>query len=459
MRDLALLLSILLLTHCHHSKSSTEGSPVTESFPNPNIMAAPGEHTVLIRDGGFDLNNHVLHGKVGGAYHVHCTETPDGPAATDAIEARQQLIESLQKKDMSCRLVEGMDLVRSSKFDEIEISRLEWNERISSRTSVDSVPLASEIPMVLGGEQTFDYHGTYVASLIAYKNPHVKLVLIADEAIQRGDYKPTCPTAQDLDISTKLYQDADVQSAYISAPSDALTDDIAARTKAHGVTLSNESFGSPSVAGMTHFCPGLDWKPLYEVSAKLQKARAESLAQRGEYGGISVLTLRAAGNEGATINSLADSLSCADGPDELGAGSTTLMVGSYNPQSLAMSAFSDRGSCVLLSAPGEDIVLAAPHNFLFVASGTSFAAPLTTRLASMTFAPGTSPTEMRNQLLALRSDGLALASTSFPSELYYKAPASSAPEAQIGLARATEPLVVADRAASLRQLQRRFFPR
>jgi subtilisin family serine protease len=450
---------LVFLAACHHSKSATEGSPITESFPNPDAMAGPGEHTVLLRDGGFDLNNHVLRGKVGGAYQVHCTAAPDGPAPTDAIEARQQLIDSLQKKDTSCHLVDGIDLVRSSKFDEIEGSRAKWNDRISSRKPTGDVPLSNEIPEVLEGEQTFDYHGTYVASLIAYQNPHVKLVLVADESIQRADYKPSCPSSQDIDLTIKIYQDADVQSAYVSAPADSLTDEIAARSKHHGVTLSNESFGSPSAAAMSHLCPGLDWATLYQVSGSLQQQRAAALAQRGEFGGINVLTLRAAGNEGVTINSVSDSFSCAAGPDELGAGSATLMVGSYNPQTLAMSTFSDRGACVQLSAPGEDIVLAAPHNFLFVASGTSFAAPLTTRLASLTFAPGTSPADMRDQLLALRADGLALPATSFPSELYYKAPASAAPDVELGLARAAEPLVIADRAASLRQLRRRFFPR
>ena len=451
--------ALAALAACHHAKASTEGDKITESFGNPKTLAGPGEHTVLIRDGGFDLNNHVFQGKIGGAYHVHCEDAPAEETATDAIQAREQLIKSLQTKDTSCHLLEGLDLVRSSKFDEIEGSRDLWNERISSRGTVVDVPLSSEIPVVLEGEETFDYHGTYVASVIAYQNPHVKLVLIADEAIERADYTPSCPSQQDLDLTLSLFEDADVKSAYISAPSDSLTDEISARTREHGVTLSNESFGSLSVAGMNHFCPGLDWKSFYQVTGDLQNARAEALAQRGEFGGISVLTLRAAGNEGVTIDSVSDSLSCALGPDSLGTSSATLMVGSYNPANQTPSAFSDRGACVQVAAPGEDIVLAAPHNFLFIASGTSFAAPLTTRLASLTFAPGTAPAEMKSKLLDLRADNLSIPASAFPSELYYKAPGDGAPQVKLGLASISSPLARRPQSASVRDLQRRFLPR
>jgi subtilisin family serine protease len=450
---------LALLTGCHHSNTAAEGTPVTESFGNPRVLAGPGEHTVLIRDGGFDLNNHVFKDKIGGAYHVQCLVTPDSPEPTDAVTAKQQLIASLQTKDTSCHLVDGLDLVRSSKFDDIDPSRDAWNTRIAGRTSVADVPLASEIPVVLEGEDSFDYHGTYVASLIAYDNPHVKLVLIADTSIERADSKPSCPAQQDIDLTVSLYEEPDVKSAYLAAPSDALTDDIAARTKEHGVTLSNESFGAPSVSGMNHLCPGLDWTGFYAVSGALQDARSAALAARGEFTGVGVLTLRAAGNEGATINSISDSLSCTLGADDLGAGSATLLVGSYDPATLATSTFSNRGACVKIAAPGEHIVLGAPHNFLFVASGTSFAAPLTTRLAALRFAPGTAPAQMRDQLLALRSDGLSVPATAFPSELYYKAPAADAPDVKLGLARASEPLALQDRSATLRQLRRRFFPR
>ena len=98
-------------------------------------------------------------------------------------------------------------------------------------------------------------------------------------------------------------------------------------------------------------------------------------------GGPSVLTVVAAGNDGVEIDSGSDSLSCDLGDPK------SLLVGAYNPGTLARNSFSNYGACVNLYAPGQAIVVEYAGGWLIWASGTSFAAPLTARYASMASVP------------------------------------------------------------------------
>jgi hypothetical protein len=80
---------------------------------------------------------------------------------------------------------------------------------------------SKRIHEVLLGEEQYNYHGTYVASLIAYKNEKIELVLIQielskSEAISMS--KLECFSQAELDKLAKLYSDPEVVRAYQNTP-------------------------------------------------------------------------------------------------------------------------------------------------------------------------------------------------------------------------------------------------
>jgi subtilisin family serine protease len=135
-----------------------------------------------------------------------------------------------------------------------------------------------------------------------------------------------------------------------------------------------------------------------------------------------VLTVQAAGNDGAEIDSGSDSISCDLGDPK------SLLVGAYNPTSLARNGFSNYGACVDVYAPGQAIVVEYAGGWVTWASGTSFAAPLTARYASMTATSPFDPTTARTAVVA-NSDPTShfLPVSAFPSDFFYL-PGTSYPE-------------------------------
>ena len=122
----------------------------------------------------------------------------------------------------------------------------------------------------------------------------------------------------------------------------------------------------------------------------------------------------AAGNDGVKIDTGSDSLSCDLGDPK------SLLVGAYNPATLAQNMFSNYGACVNVYAPGQAIVVEYAGGWLTWASGTSFSAPLTARYASMTAAAPFDPVAERTAIVA-KADPTSqfLPVGLFPSDFFY----------------------------------------
>ena len=389
------------------------------TFLCPVTQAAPDETVVLVRDRGFDLDNAVFQGRIGGCYRVVCSAQP-GAAASTFEQAKKIVLGEAQRKDDSCRLEPGVTLRRSGYLASYKDRRDSWNEAIRA----DQLPAgASKLGKLLDGDETRGYHGTGVAGLLAEENPKVRLVLISDESIASSSDEAECPPASAVQRQVDLYEDPEVRAALVTSPTSVLLDGLLQVLRTHGVTVSNESFGSLPRATIEWACPG-PWRRFFELSAELYRERTEHLESQKTFEGLSILTLRAAGNEGLDLAGPEDSLECGGGslPDRWGSGSRTLMVGALETVSWGVAGFSNRGACVDLYAPGAKIISWGPLDFLNVQSGTSFASPLAARVASR-LPPDAAARAAA--LLASLDEDRRLPREEFPSSLLFQEAAAS----------------------------------
>ncbi|HEU4409815.1 MAG TPA: S8 family serine peptidase [Polyangiaceae bacterium] len=402
-----------------------EGEPVAVPFECPEAAAAEGEHVVLVIDNGFDLSLPELEGKVIGCYQRVCdgpSPGAGGPPPADFAEAKRRFLEELGQKDVSCRLAKGASLRKSSSFERIAPQKDAWNRALASKTLSQEFPGFEEVARVLGGERSFVYHGTWVLSALAHQNPKAKFVVVNNEAIRRSDARPGCPSAEDFERELALLRDPEVRAAYLASPYEQLGEQTDELVRRFGVTVVNRSFGFDPWPLMAEACPGLDWQGYYALQAELSNARTAALSDAGAFGGMSVLSLDAAGNDGYPLESAADSLNCGGGgqPDGFGPASASLLVGSYDPATLARSEFSNYGRCVDAYAPGEAIVVTGPDGWLNVVSGTSFAAPLAARAVTLEQPAGAGGLALRDGLFAARGPEGNLPKASFPAALFYR---------------------------------------
>ena len=161
----------------------------------------------------------------------------------------------------------------------------------------------------------------------------------------------------------------------------------------YDVGIVNESFGAASREALEtlqkKYCPApVDLAAYFALLDKVTNDHNATI------NGPALLTVVAAGNDGSRIDSGSDSLSCDLGDPK------SLLVGAYNPGTLVQNMFSDYGACVNVFAPGQAIVVEYAGGWLTWASGTSFAAPLTARYASMTATAPFDPAAERAAVVA-----------------------------------------------------------
>lgn len=383
--------------------SCSESPPfVEEEVTCEERLAEPGAHTILVEDTQLDPRSPALRDLVGGCYRIECdaTRPPPPPMPEGDEAARAWAIERARRgrEEDACRIVPGVR-VRRAEGGGLAIADLEaWNRAIRSKRTPDG--LADRF--VAGrriDEPAFTVeHGTRVASVIAHgARPGTRLVLLQGR-IRSSTQARTCPTRASLEATIRLQSDAAVIDAYAQAAPDRVDEDRYALLRRHGVTLANESFGT-TAADLEGACPGLPWRAYLAASGAFDEAVTRARDSRGVFRGIAVTTVRAAGNEGSTVSSAADAAALCRGrrgsPSALGASSAFVVIGSYDPRTGRPSAFTNRGACVDVLAPGERIVTRGFDGMLYPLDGTSFAAPMVTRWLARTTSPATAPAELR----------------------------------------------------------------
>jgi subtilisin family serine protease len=399
------------------------------------VPASPdAQKNVLVVDDGFDLAVTPLQGKVAAAFTIRCAppaqaalSDPPGPASppgpTPALaEKKRAYLESLGRKETSCRLVSGIS-ARRSPLAPLARYRARWNDALRADTPIAAAFTARERAELRAGLESSlgktPFHGTATAGLIAHANPGVALVLVETPLASAEEAKTafSCLVQAELDEAAALLADPEVLEAYARAPRSTLDEELDEVQEQHRVGLVNRSYGTfprPALEALQRDkgCPPVDLRRYFQAFGAAEEARARHRAGRP------VLDVQAAGNEGSAIEAAEDALECRpDAP-------LHLLVGSYG-QGGARSGFSNFGRCVDLFAPGELVVAPLPGDFLYPVSGTSFSAPLVVRLVSAQTDAPFEPLASRAALVEERDDERRIPEARFPAELVYAPPRAS----------------------------------
>ncbi len=383
------------------------------------VPGTSGRFNVGIIDDGFDLNQPLFDGRVLADYDIACDTAGDAAPASADQDTKDYLISEYAKPENTCRLEPGVTFEYSNDLLALENRRDVWNSEIRDKAVNLNTSDAIEFRTVLGGyDRSLLYHGTNTASLILYANPDVRLVVFRmnlNGASSLSLADASCPEQADIDLWVDAHQDPDVIAAYAATPLSDFDRGIEDVSATYGLNVFNASYGRipreiQERLLVSEGCPAVDLKAYYSTQAALDLKRFEARAAQMPRM-TAALTVQASGNDGVTVDSGADSIDCMTGTN-------TVLVGSHDIGG-KLSEFSNRGACVPYTMLGEKVVVGAPRQFLDVADGTSFAAPLTVRYLSLVSDNGDSARTLKARLDAQKDDRGFLADATFPVELAY----------------------------------------
>lgn len=332
---------------------------------------------------------------------------------------------ALAQPDDSCHLTTGIS-AKADPLASIAQYKSRWNAMVRANQSPSEVFNATELTKLMNPINTefssFGYHGTATSTTVAHENTSVRLVLVERELGSESSLQTNfpCIAQADIDQTVDLLNDPQIYAASVNQPAQ-IDSELAGAQTTYDVGIVNESFGAASRETLEMLqqqnCPNtVDLSAYFALIDKMTNDHNATIQ------GPAVLTVQAAGNDGVRIDSGSDSLSCDLGDPK------SLLVGAYNPVTLAQNMFSDYGACVNVYAPGQSIVVEYAGGWLTWASGTSFASPLTARYASMTATSPFDPAAERTAVVA-KSDPTSqfLPVSLFPSDFFYL-PGTTTPE-------------------------------
>jgi Subtilase family len=393
------------------------------------------ENVVMVIDEGIDLTAGDLQGKVVASYTETCIDDSSGGGSPDAgavdgglsfSTLKQMYLAALSQPDDSCHLTVGIS-AKTDPLAGVAQFKSRWNAMVHANKTPSDVFNASEIGQLMTPLDAelfgaFNYHGTATSSTVAHENGNVRLVLVERQLSSEGSLQTNfpCIAQADIDQTVELLNDPQVYAAAVNQPAQ-IDSELADAEATHHVQIVNESFGAESRQTLETLqqqnCP-----TTVNLSAYFALLDKLTVDHNATIAGPSVLTVQSAGNDGVRIDTGSDSLSCDLGDPK------SLLVGAYNPETLAQNMFSNYGACVNVYAPGQAIVVDYAGGWVTWASGTSFSAPLTARFASMTAATPFDPMAERTAIVA-KADPTSqfLPVGAFPSDFFY-VPGTEYPE-------------------------------
>jgi hypothetical protein len=387
------------------------------------------KHTVLVLDSGFDVEHEVFKDKLAATYQVRCVEQKPVGAELTGFETSDKALKAAllavyREKDTGCRIERGVTFRSSPRFEEMSSKRDSWNEAVRKKTLTKKFLEFDKIKEILSGEKgKYLYHGTATAGLVAYQNPKTSLVFLQDQYFVESNAmddlsNKRCPTQANVDQWVTAHQDEEVRKAFIEAPLSVYEVNLRNIMKKHSVTLVNYSAGRevrPLLETIYEKlkCGKLKLKEQYKTFALLEREREVFRRKKGFYKDADPLWIQAAGNEGAYLKGVEDSLDCSDHPNN------RIVVGSAGISG-GTSTFSNSGTCVDIYTLGEKVVVAAPSNFLRIDDGTSYSAPLTVRFLTENTVPSLKPPLMIEFLMKEKDTSGRLQGSKLPQELSYE---------------------------------------
>ncbi|MBX3230300.1 MAG: S8 family serine peptidase [Labilithrix sp.] len=351
MKRLALALALSLL-----GCESTGLSPLVEEEVTYECPSRPpsGRPRMLIVDTQLDPTLPELAPSIAGCYRFECDDAGE-----------------------SCAVVPGVKLRRRKTTRRTPPDPAAWNAALAQKRAPDGLVATMEYPIFGVGPE--GDHGTAVASAAMYGLAGVDLLFL-QVPLRRETEAIECPSASEIDEEIRKATDPVARAERVGAPLSPEEREYVELMRRERIDVSNESFGS-SRPELEVACPNLRWREYFEAEGRVVREREAALDAQGAFAGIAVTVVKAAGNDGAYVTSLADVDYChEDRTGGFGAGSKTIVVGSYDVDDLTLSFFTNHGPCVDVYAPGSRILVPDANGILRLTYGTSLAAPLVTRL-------------------------------------------------------------------------------
>jgi Subtilase family len=423
-RKWVLLISWLAIGGCFSEKSletpDRSDAAGRQAGPSSESGAATGENILLV-DEGFDRSHPWIEGKEIASFSISCEEDSQSSflTATDFQQAKKEYLRYLATDSSPCSIVQGIP-IQASWTRVSSVDQKEWNQSVMLGQVALADPKYSRLMFSIAQGVSPDGrmipgHGVATSSLASYGLKSPRLVTI-EIHFKSPDGPVECPNIGQLTILAQLNEDRDVRAAMIKKPKTAFQKEIETITEKYRIGIINESFGAPPLQVLVQQFKDsgclFDANKFVELHRRIA-ASEEAVALKRETSRFeNILTIKAAGNDGFTINSSRDAFDCADR-------SKQIMIGSYGKAEI-ISQFSQRGDCVDFYAPGEDIVQAGLAGLLTSWSGTSFSAPLVTNLVVSHLKPPYTRDAVAGFLKGLSKAGTIIGQENFPKELLFK---------------------------------------
>ena len=405
--------------HKEKPTSANTQKPVTSISPKDD----PGMRVMVIDD-GFNLDAPVFKDKILKQYTLICEEK--GKTQSEEIGATQESTEEekfskLKSEYMksfdsnTCHLIQKLIQVKNPELAKFGEYRDQWNSEINQKTIQDNISADENLIGIFNSIDLVPHHGTSTASVISYKNPETKLVLLQISLGNPGStQQPACIDQGEIDRTIRVLKDPEFRNLYINTPESPIDRQLYEVVEKHKIKLINYSAGPMPRAlieaeNIKMGCPHVSLFEYYQELALLDKEKDEAKKSKEPRAFPEPLFIQAAGNESTELNSAADSRNCPFIKDSI------LLIGS-NDKPDQKSNFSNFGDCVDIYTIGKNIISSSPYGFLNIRSGTSFSTPLITRYISLNFTYSTKNAEIKKRLLELRDSNKYLPN-SFPPEL------------------------------------------
>jgi hypothetical protein len=346
-----------------------------------------GKKRILVMDEQFNPSLAHFRGRVASCYRYDCSSS-DGE---------------------SCRIVPGLKLQRRLLEQPSPRDPEAWNRAMRGKMVPDS--FVDQVEYRSLGVGPFGDHGTATASLAMLASEDAELVLL--QTPLRDDEKPiTCPSRD------KVQLEIDGVAEEARQPLAQDEKDLLDLIRRERVNVIGQSFGLTR-DDLEGVCRGLPWQDWLRAKNEAAHRREDLLSAQGAFEGISVLVVRAAGNETLKVNDTRDALDLCDSERYSGFGpaSARLVIGSFDPASdqFSLSSFTNYGSCVDVYAPGEGLLAPDAKGTIRVFMGTSAAAPLVVGLAAKRWAGAAQTRRLLREVLPARR---RLEPSQFPPSMF-----------------------------------------
>ena len=309
------------------------------------------DNIVMVVDSSFDPDLPIFENKIIGRYTISCDKTCVLSEGFHHIPVQNQSVLAIKEKLKLAVDSRDMTLLSSSERSQVNKS------------------------LVFS-------HGTATASIIAYRNPGVRLVLVQlanmNDSHSEGSGNILDQCSQPKWKTMLQLAIMQIKTNWSTLNKEVPEQEVILKNLAlkHGVQIINKSYGPigppPYIRKkLGGRCPELAEYLVLNQVLDQERILMNRLAGKS----LPYVILQSSGNEGTKIDSVEDDPYCGRTDDN------HFLVGSFNAAD-GISSFSNYGDCVNFYVLGSQVIAAQPGDILLPVDGTSFSSPLGARITA-----------------------------------------------------------------------------